>query len=77
LLPSFAGGDDAVATGGPSEGLWVVICLGEKAIFGCLELDDGAEYTAFQSTPGKLGKDPLDFASGVNPAFKQLNCNLK
>jgi hypothetical protein len=67
LVPSFDGGDDAVGIGGPSEGLWIIICLGEEAIDGGLEIDDGAEDAAFQSTPGKLGKEALD---GIEPGAR-------
>jgi hypothetical protein len=34
--------------------------LGEEAVNGGLEVDDGAEDAAFQAAPGQLGKEALD-----------------
>jgi hypothetical protein len=43
LVPSSDGGDDFVGVCGPCEGLRVGVGLGEEAVDGGLEVDDGAE----------------------------------
>ena len=40
--------DDLVGIGGPEEGLGVTVGLGEVAVDGGLEVDDGAEDAALQ-----------------------------
>ena len=64
MVPSFDGGDDLFGVGGPCEQLRVCVGLGDEAVNGDLEINDGAEGTAFQSTPAELGEEPLD---GVEP----------
>ena len=59
-MPSFDGGDDFVGVGGPREWLRVGVGLSDEAVDGRLEIDDGAEDTAFQSTSAELGKKSLD-----------------
>ena len=39
-MPALDGGDDFVGIGGPDEGLWAVVGLGEEAVDGGLEIDD-------------------------------------
>jgi hypothetical protein len=36
----MSGGNDLVGIGGPDEGLWVPICLGEVSVDGGLEVED-------------------------------------
>jgi hypothetical protein len=43
LAPAADGSDDLVGISGPDEGLGTVIKLGEEAIDGGLEIDDGSE----------------------------------
>jgi hypothetical protein len=39
---------------GPCEGLRHLICFGDEAVDGGLEVDDGSEDAAVQSPPGRL-----------------------
>ncbi len=55
------GSDDLVWIGGPGEGSWSVVGLGEEAIDGGLEVDDGSEDAAL----GQLGEEAFH---GVEPA---------
>ena len=64
MVPSFDGGDDFGGVSRPREGLRVGVGFGDEAVDGGLEIDDGAEDTALQSTPAELGEEPLD---GVEP----------
>ena len=43
MVPSLDGGDDFVGVGGPCEGLRVGVGLGDEAVDGGLEIDDGVE----------------------------------
>jgi hypothetical protein len=49
------GGDDLIWIGGPSEGPWIVVGLGEKAVDGGLEVDDRLEHAAFEPSFDELG----------------------
>ena len=62
-MPPLDGGDDFVGIGGPCEGLWILVVLGEEAIDCGLEVDDGVENAAFQSPFGQLGEEALDALS--------------
>lgn len=42
-MPTLDGGDDFFGIGSPSEGLWLLIVLGEEAVDCRLEVDDGVE----------------------------------
>src|SRR5882672_8348617 len=66
-MPPFDGCDDFVGVGGPSEGLWHLICLGDEAVDGGLEIEDGSEDAAFQSPLGQLGEVTLH---GVEPGTR-------
>ena len=52
-MPSSDGGDDFVGVCGPCEGLRYGFGLGEEAVDGGLEVDDGAEDAAFQTALGQ------------------------
>jgi hypothetical protein len=39
-MPTIGGGDDFVWIGGPDEGLWLLVVVGDEAIDGGLEIDD-------------------------------------
>ena len=64
LVPASDGSDDFVGIGGPGERLWHLVCLVEEGVDGDLQLVDGAEHTAFQSSSGELGEKALD---GIEP----------
>ena len=59
-MPSSDGGDDFVGVCGPCEGLRFGVGLGEEAVDGGLEVDDGAEEAAFQAAPRQPGEEALD-----------------
>ena len=63
MVPSFDGGDDFVGVGRPDEGLGIAIDLFDEAVDGGLEIDDGAEDTAFEPPPGEFGEEALDALS--------------
>ena len=46
-MPSFDSGDYFVGIGGPGEWFGLVVMLGDEAIDGGLEVDDGVEHAAF------------------------------
>ena len=56
--------NDAVGVGGPDEGLGALIVLGEVAVDGGLEVDQGVEGAALQAAAGQRGEEGLD---GVEP----------
>ena len=57
-MPSFDGGDDFVWIGGPGEGLWVVVDLGEEAVDGELDADDGRKTPRFRRRFESFAKKP-------------------
>lgn len=63
-MPAFDGGDDPVWVGSPSEGLWVGVLLGDKAVDGGLEINERVERAALQAPLGEFGKEAFD---GVEP----------
>ena len=58
--PALHGSNDAVGVSGPDEGLGIGIGLGEEAVDGGLEFDDGSEYAALQPAPGQSREQRLD-----------------
>ena len=47
----IGGGDDFVWIGGPDEGLWLLVVVGDEAIDGGLEIDDAFEDAALEAPP--------------------------
>jgi hypothetical protein len=41
-MPTIGGGDDFVWIGGPDEGLWLLVVVGDEAIDGGLEINGDA-----------------------------------
>jgi len=72
-VPTFDGSDDLVWVGGPDEGPGVDVCLGEEAVDGGLEVDDGSEDATFEAPAGELGKIAFD---GVEPA-RRGRCEME
>src|SRR6202035_5238977 len=66
-MPALDGGDDFVRVGGPCEGLWHLVSLGEEAVDGGLQIDDGSEDATLQSPLGQLGEVTL---YGVEPGAR-------
>ena len=76
-MPSSDGGDDMVWVGGPGEGLWVCIGLGDEAVDGGLQVDDGAEDAALEATSADLlpvARDQAEVISQVSGLVS--NCPL-
>src|SRR5258707_14157132 len=63
-MPTIGGGDDFVWIGGPDEGLWLLVEVGDEAIDGGLEIDDAFEDAALEAPLGEDGEETLD---GVEP----------
>ncbi len=64
MVPSFDGGDDLVWIGGPGEGLGVLVCFGDEAIDGSVEVDEGMEDTTLEAPFCEFGEEAFD---GVEP----------
>ncbi len=55
--PSVSGGDDLVRNGTPDEGLGLCfVVLGDEAVDGGLQIDDGVKHAVLQPSPGQLGE---------------------
>ena len=67
-MPAFDGGDDAIWGFGPDEGLGRYVVFGNEAVYGGLQLDDRAEYAAFEPSFGQLSEEPLH---GVEPGARR------
>jgi hypothetical protein len=52
-MPTIGGGDDFVWIGGPDEGLWLLVAVGDEAIDGGLEIDDAFEEAALEAPLGE------------------------
>lgn len=53
LMPTIGGGDDFVWIGGPDEGFWLLVEVGDEAIDGALEIDDALEDAALEAPLGE------------------------
>jgi hypothetical protein len=58
-MPTIGGGDDFVWIGGPDEGLWLLVVVGDEAIDGGLEIDDAFEDAALEAPHGEDGEETL------------------
>jgi hypothetical protein len=56
LFPAFDSGEDG-GIGGPDQGLWIGVCVGDEAIDGGLEIVDGSEDTALEAPKRELGEE--------------------
>jgi hypothetical protein len=56
-MPTIGGGDDFVWIGGPDEGLWLLVVVGDEAIDGGLEIDDAFEDAALEAPLGEDGEE--------------------
>ena len=57
-MPTLHSGDDLVRICGPDEGFRVGILLGDEAVNGGLQVDDGMEDAAFKPFLESLAKKP-------------------
>ena len=65
MEPSISGLDDFVGIGGPCEGFrFCFVVLGDEAVDGGLQVDDGLEDAVSEPSPGQFGEEALD---GVEP----------
>jgi hypothetical protein len=64
LVPSIEGGDDFIWICGPDEGPRFMVCLGDEAVDGGLEFDDGAKDAALETAPRELCEETL---YGIEP----------
>jgi hypothetical protein len=71
LVPAFDGRDDFVGIGRPSERLWQLISLGEEAVDGGLQVDDGSKDATFQSLFAELGEETLHGVEPLRSASEQ------
>lgn len=63
-MPTLGGLDDAIRVGGPDEGLWIAVALGDEAFDGGLHLDQRSEHAASEPAFCELGEEALD---GIEP----------
>ncbi len=59
-MPPFDSGDDAIGTGGPDEGLGILIVLIKIAVDSGLEIADGTEDATLETALGECGEEALD-----------------
>ena len=59
-MPTIGGGDDFVWIGGPDEGLWPLVVVGDEAIDGGLEIDDAFEDAALEALSLRRPSTPSD-----------------
>ena len=64
MLPALDGGEDALWIGRPDERLGIFVGIGDEAVDGELQVDDGLEHAALEALARKLGEEALD---GVEP----------
>jgi len=75
---AFDGGDDVLVRG-PCEGLWGLFCLGDEAVDGDLQIDDGSETPRFNRRLDSLAKYPSTAfkRSQIIPGAAFLNLKYK
>jgi hypothetical protein len=75
-MPTIGGGDDFVWIGGPDEGLWLLVVVGDEAIDGGLEIDDAFEDAALLPPLGALF--PLWYSplTELPPSFSQFSSQI-
>jgi hypothetical protein len=57
LLPAFDSGGDAFWIGRPNERFWVGVGVGDEAVDGELQVDDGLEYAALEALARELAQN--------------------
>ncbi len=67
------GGDDAIGSC-PNEAFCCFVALGNEAFDGGLQLDDGAEHTAFEPSLGHPGENPSTALSQEQDVGVKWNC---
>ena len=64
MFPAFHSGEDAAGIGGPDEGFWIGVCLGDEAIDGGFQIVHRSEDPALEAPTRECGEEALD---GVEP----------
>ena len=64
-MPTIGGGDDFVWIGGPDEGLWLLVVVGDEAIDGGLEIDDASEDAALRIPQTRTTPRPWESQQGL------------
>src|SRR6266436_6916590 len=72
-MPTIGGGDDFVWIGGPDEGLWLLVVVGDEAIDGGLEIDDAFEDAALEAPLGEDGEETLDGVEPTGRGGREMN----
>ena len=52
MVPRVAAAIDFIGIGGPDEGFWLLVVIGDEAIDGGLEIDDALENAALETLFG-------------------------
>jgi hypothetical protein len=65
---------DFVGACGPNEGLGVMVCLGDEAVDGGLEIDDRAKDATLEASLGKFGEEGLD---SIEPRAHEVGLKWK
>ena len=60
MFPAFDSGEDAFWIGGPYEGFGIGVCLGDEAVDGELQVNDGSEHASLEATARELGEEAFD-----------------
>lgn len=60
MFPAFDSGEDALWIGGPYEGFGIGVCLGDEAVDGDLQVNDGSEHASLEATARELGEEVFD-----------------
>lgn len=60
MFPAFDSGEDALWIGGPYEGFGIGVCLGDEAVDGDLQVNDGSEHASLEATAREFGEEVFD-----------------
>ena len=60
MFPALDSGEDTLWIGGPYEGFGIGVCLGDEAVDGELQVNDGSEHASLEATARELGEEAFD-----------------
>ena len=60
MFPALDSGENTLWIGGPYEGFGIGVCLGDEAVDGDLQVNDGSEYASLEATTRELGEEAFD-----------------
>ena len=58
MFPAFDSGEDALWIGGPNKGFGIGVRLGNEAVDGDLQVNNGSEHAALETALGQDGEKP-------------------